>query len=58
MVSHEKGEDFDDVRVMSTQALPYMLVNAIQELEAKVVDLERRLAAAEAQAAAGSAAQP
>ncbi len=52
MVSQHKGADFDDVRVMSTQALPYMLVNAVQELEAKVADLERRLAAAESQAAA------
>jgi len=52
MVSQKQGADFDDVRVLSTQALPYMLVNAIQELEAKVADLERRLAAAESQAAA------
>ena len=58
MVSHKQGEDFDDLRVMSTQALPYMLVNAIQELEAKVVDLERRLAAAESQAAAAGTAHP
>jgi trimeric autotransporter adhesin len=52
MVSQRKGADFDDVRVLSTQALPYMLVNAIQELEAKVVELERRLAAAESRAGA------
>jgi hypothetical protein len=52
MVSQKQGADFDDVRVLSTQALPYMLVNAIQELEAKVADLERRLAAAESQGAA------
>jgi hypothetical protein len=52
MVSQKKGADFDDVRVLSTQALPYMLVNAIQELEAKVADLERRLAEAESQAGA------
>ncbi len=44
MVSHRQGVDLDDVRVMSTQALPYLLINAIQELEAKVADLERRLA--------------
>ncbi len=49
MVSQHKGADFDDVRVLSTQALPYMLVNAVQELEAKVAELERRLAAAESQ---------
>ena len=47
MVSQRQGADLDDVRVMSTQALPYMLVNAIQELEAKLAELERRLAAAE-----------
>jgi hypothetical protein len=35
---------------MSTQALPYLLVNAIHELEAKVDDLEKRLAASEARA--------
>jgi len=52
MVSQHKGADFEDVRVMSTQALPYMLVNAVQELEAKVAELERRLAAAESRAAA------
>ncbi len=52
MVSQHKGADFDDVRVMSAQALPYMLVNAIKELEAKVADLERRLAAAESLAEA------
>jgi len=44
MVSHQHGTDLDDVRVMSTQALPYLLINAIQELEAKVADLERQLA--------------
>jgi hypothetical protein len=44
MVSTHDGADLDDVRVMSAQALPYLLINAIQELEAKVADLERQLA--------------
>jgi trimeric autotransporter adhesin len=44
MVSHRSGSDLEDVRVMSPQALPYLLINAIQELEAKVADLERQLA--------------
>ena len=56
--AREAWAEPDDLRVMSTQALPYMLVNAIQELEAKVVDLERRLAAAESQAAAAGTAHP
>jgi hypothetical protein len=44
MISRREGADLDDVRVMSPQALPYLLINAIQELEAKVADLERQLA--------------
>jgi len=44
MVSRRSGNDLADVRVMSPQALPYLLINAIQELEAKVADLERQLA--------------
>ena len=51
MISTEPGAEVDDVRVMSTQALPYLLVNAVQELEAKVAELERRLAEAEARSA-------
>jgi len=43
MVSQRSGNDLADVRVMSPQALPYLLINAIQELEAKVADLERQL---------------
>jgi hypothetical protein len=43
MISTRHGADLDDVRVMSTQALPYMLINAIQELETKVLELEKRL---------------
>jgi hypothetical protein len=46
MVEHRRGHDLEDVRVMSPQALPYLLINAIQELEAKVADLERQLAEA------------
>lgn len=44
MVEHRAGQDLEDVRVMSPQALPYLLINAIQELEAKVAELERQLA--------------
>jgi hypothetical protein len=44
MVSRQVGSDLADVRVMSPQALPYLLINAVQELEAKVADLERQLA--------------
>jgi trimeric autotransporter adhesin len=44
MVSRHEGAELDDVRVMSPQALPYLLINAIQELEAKVAELERQLA--------------
>ena len=51
MISTEPGAEVDGVRVMSTQALPYLLVNAVQELEAKVAELERRLAEAEARSA-------
>ncbi len=52
MVSTSDGAELDDVRVMSTQALPYLLINAIQELEAKVEDLERQLAAIQSTAGA------
>ena len=51
MISTQPGAEVDGLRVMSTQALPYLLVNAVQELEAKVAELERRLAEAEARSA-------
>lgn len=56
MISTQEGAELDDFRVMSTQALPYLLVNAIHELEAKVANLERRLAEAERGAVHGGAA--
>jgi hypothetical protein len=43
MVSVRSGHDLESVRVMSPQALPYMLINAIQELEARVAELESEL---------------
>lgn len=43
MISTRSGTDVDDVKVMSTQALPYMLINAIQELEQRIVVLETEL---------------
>jgi hypothetical protein len=46
MVSIRPGEDIEDVRVMSPQALQYMLINAVQELETRLADIERRLGAA------------
>ena len=51
MISTQPGAELERVRVMSTQALPYLLVNAIQELEERVQELERRLAEAEARSA-------
>jgi hypothetical protein len=44
MISTREGHDLDDVKVMSPQAIPYMLINAIRQLEARVADLERELA--------------
>jgi hypothetical protein len=44
MISTTDGKDLEDVRVMSTQALPYMLINAVQELQARIVELEKRIA--------------
>jgi hypothetical protein len=46
MVSTRAGEDLEDVRVMSPQALQYMLINAVQELESRLAEIERRLDAA------------
>ncbi|WP_157995308.1 tail fiber domain-containing protein [Peristeroidobacter soli] len=46
MVSIRAGEEIKDVRVMSPQALQYMLINAVQELESRLADIERRLDAA------------
>jgi hypothetical protein len=58
MIGHTRGAELDDVRVMNTQALPYMLVNAVQELATKVEELERRLAIAEGAARTGEKLQP
>jgi hypothetical protein len=44
MISTRAGQDLDDVKVMSPQAIPYMLINAIRQLETRVADLERELA--------------
>jgi hypothetical protein len=52
MISEQAGRDLDDVKVMSPQAIPYMLINAIRELEARVADLERQLDVARSDAAA------
>jgi hypothetical protein len=46
MISTRAGQDLEDVKVMSPQALPYMLINAIRQLETRVADLERELASA------------
>jgi hypothetical protein len=44
MISTRAGRDLDELKVMSPQAIPYMLINAIRELEARVEGLERELA--------------
>jgi hypothetical protein len=36
MVSTVKGQEYDDVRQFSSQALPYMLINAVKELNTKI----------------------
>jgi len=54
MISTRAGRDLDEVKVMSPQALPYMLINAVRELEARVAGLERELAEARAEAAAAA----
>lgn len=51
MISTKAGRDLDEVKVMSPQAIPYMLINAIQQLEARVAELERELATARLAAA-------
>lgn len=43
MISRHDGMDLEQVRTMSTQALPYILVNAIQQLNARVEQLEAQL---------------
>ena len=40
MISIRPGRDLEDVRTLSTQALPYMLINAVQELQERVRELE------------------
>jgi hypothetical protein len=41
MISIRQGRDLEDVRTLSTQALPYMLINAVQELQERVRELEQ-----------------
>jgi hypothetical protein len=43
MVSTHDGVDLEQVKMMSTQALPYILVNAIQQLNERVEQLEAQL---------------
>lgn len=45
MISRQASPELDEVRVMSTQALPYMLINAIHDLQAKLVDMEAQIKA-------------
>jgi hypothetical protein len=40
MISVRNGRDLEDVRTLSTQALPYILINAVQELQERVRELE------------------
>jgi hypothetical protein len=40
MISIRHGRDLEDVRTLSTQALPYMLINAVQELQERIRELE------------------
>jgi hypothetical protein len=44
MVSVERGKDIDDARVLSTQALPYLLINAFQDLQSQFDSMQRRVA--------------
>jgi hypothetical protein len=43
MVTQREGVDLEQVKMMSTQALPYILVNAIQQLNERVEQLEAQL---------------
>lgn len=48
MISTKDGHELSDVRTMSTQALPYMLINAVQELQTQIADVRQRIASLEA----------
>ena len=44
MVSTKHGRDLADVHTMSPQALPYLLINAFQDLHGQLAEMEARLA--------------
>jgi hypothetical protein len=49
MVATHQGRDLDDVRTMSPQALPYLLVNAFQDLRDQLAAMQSRVAELEAE---------
>jgi hypothetical protein len=48
MVTTHRGRDLDDVRTMSPQALPYLLVNAFKDLQDQLSAMRSRVAELEA----------
>jgi hypothetical protein len=44
MVTTHQGSDLEDVRTMSPQALPYLLVNAFQDLQSQLAAMQSRVA--------------
>jgi hypothetical protein len=49
MVSTQQGHDIDDVRTMSPQALPYMLINAAKDFQDQITALQARITELEAE---------
>jgi hypothetical protein len=49
MVSTQRGHDIEDVRTMSPQALPYMLINAAKDFQEQMTALQARIAELEAE---------
>jgi hypothetical protein len=49
MVSTQQGHDIDDVRTMSPQALPYMLINAAKDFQDQITALQGRISELEAE---------
>jgi hypothetical protein len=49
MISTRDGRDLEDVRTMSAQALPYMLINAAKDFQAQLSAMQARITELEAE---------